>query len=58
MGFINGDGPLDEIIDKHVAAMGGRERLMSLATVRMEGGFAVQGDRNQVPGDRHQPGGE
>ena len=43
MGF-NGNGPsLDEIIDKHVAAMGGKAKLMSLATVRMEGNLTVQG---------------
>jgi hypothetical protein len=34
---------VDEIIEKHLAAMGGKEKLLQLNTLRMEGNFSVQG---------------
>ena len=34
---------VDEVLDKNIAAMGGREKLMSLKTVKMEGNMSVQG---------------
>ncbi|CAN5890776.1 hypothetical protein BH11BAC4_BH11BAC4_26800 [soil metagenome] len=34
---------VDEIVDKNVAAMGGKEKLMSLKTVKMEGTMSTQG---------------
>ena len=34
---------VDEIVDKNIAAMGGKEKLMSLKTVKMEGTMSVQG---------------
>ena len=34
---------VDEVLDKNIAAMGGKEKLMSLKTVKMEGNMSVQG---------------
>ena len=34
---------VDEVLDKNIAAMGGREKLGSLKTVKMEGNMSVQG---------------
>ena len=34
---------VDEIVDKNIAAMGGKEKLMSLKTVKMEGTMSTQG---------------
>jgi hypothetical protein len=34
---------VDEIIEKHLAAMGGKEKLLQLNTLKMEGNFSVQG---------------
>ena len=34
---------LDEILDKNIAAMGGKEKLMSLNTIKMEGSMSTQG---------------
>ncbi len=33
----------DEVVDKYIAALGGKEKLMSLKTVKMEGSMSVQG---------------
>ena len=33
----------DEIIDKYITAMGGKEKLVSLKTIKMEGNLTVQG---------------
>ncbi|HMK05176.1 MAG TPA: hypothetical protein VK489_13320 [Ferruginibacter sp.] len=33
----------DDVVDKYVAAMGGKEKLASLKTIKMEGSMAVQG---------------
>jgi len=34
---------VDEIVDKYVNALGGKEKMMSLKTVKMEGSMSVQG---------------
>jgi hypothetical protein len=34
---------VDEIIEKHLAAIGGKEKLLQLNTLKMEGNFTVQG---------------
>jgi hypothetical protein len=34
---------VDEIINKHIAALGGKEKLLSLKTLRMQGNLNVQG---------------
>ncbi len=34
----------DEVIDKHITAMGGKEKLASLKTMKMEGNLNVQGN--------------
>lgn len=34
---------LDEIVDKHITAMGGKEKLLNLKTLRMNGSLTVQG---------------
>lgn len=36
-------GQLDDIINKHIDALGGREKLLSLKTVRMTGSLNIQG---------------
>lgn len=35
----------DEVVDKYIASLGGKEKLMSLKTVKMEGGVRVCGNR-------------
>jgi hypothetical protein len=39
---------LDEIIDKYVAAMGGKEKLLALHTVAMEGAVSINGQDVKV----------
>ncbi len=39
---------LDDIINKHIDALGGREKLLALKTVRMTGALAVQGTDIEV----------
>jgi len=34
---------VDEVVDKYIAAMGGKEKLVSLKTVKMEGTMSIQG---------------
>jgi len=34
---------VDEIVDKNIAAMGGKEKLMTLKTIKMEGSMSTQG---------------
>jgi len=34
---------VDDVVDKYVAAMGGKEKLASLKTIKMEGSMSVQG---------------
>lgn len=34
---------VDEIVDKYVAALGGKEKMMALKTVKMEGSMSTQG---------------
>jgi len=34
---------VDEVVDKYIASLGGKEKLMSLKTVKMEGSMSVQG---------------
>jgi len=34
---------VDEVVDKYIAALGGKEKLMSLKTVKMEGSMSTQG---------------
>ncbi len=34
---------VDEIIDKHIEAIGGKEKLMALKTIKMDGNMSVQG---------------
>lgn len=34
---------VDDVIDKYIAAMGGKDKMMSLTSVKMTGGFNVQG---------------
>lgn len=34
---------VDEVVDKYIAALGGKEKLASLKTVKMEGSMSVQG---------------
>lgn len=34
---------VDDIVDKYIASLGGKEKLLSLKTVRMEGNMSVQG---------------
>jgi hypothetical protein len=38
-----------EIISRHVAAMGGREKMMTLASVGMSGNFQAHGDTSIIP---------
>ena len=33
----------DEVVDKYIASLGGKDKLMSLKTVKMEGSMSVQG---------------
>lgn len=33
----------DEVVDKYIAALGGKEKLMSLKTIKMEGSMSTQG---------------
>ncbi len=39
----------DEIISKHIAAMGGREKIMTLSTAVMTGTFQATGDTSIIP---------
>ncbi|MEP7166201.1 MAG: hypothetical protein ABI741_15980 [Ferruginibacter sp.] len=34
---------VDEIVDKYIAALGGKEKLMALKTIKMEGSLSTQG---------------
>jgi hypothetical protein len=38
-----------DIINKHIAAMGGREKIMSLSSVLMNGTFQANGDTSIIP---------
>ena len=40
---------MDEIINKHIAAMGGREKIMNLSSVLMTGTFKATGDTQNIP---------
>lgn len=40
---------VDEIINKHIAAMGGREKIINLSSVLMTGTFKATGDTQNIP---------
>jgi hypothetical protein len=40
---------IDEIINKHIEAMGGRQKIMSLSSVLMTGTFKATGDTANIP---------
>ena len=45
---------VDDVIDKYVAAMGGKDKMMSMTTLRMTGAFNIQGnDVNIVSTRKH-----
>lgn len=43
---------VDEIVDKYVAAMGGKEKLAALKTIKMEGSMSTQGIDITIVGTR------
>lgn len=56
-GFNSNAQTIDEIVNKHIEAMGGKEKLAALKTVRMTGSMSIQGmDINMVITKSHMKG--